>query len=147
MTANPARRAQGPGRLLAAVYTLFAVSAGARAIFQISTKFSHAPLAYALSAVAAVIYLLAAVCFTRPSSASWRTAVVALSIEFAGVVVVGTLSVVKSDWFPDASVWSDYGIGYGFVPVILPILGLLWLRRPSTRVAFGESDPEAVPGE
>ena len=147
MTTHPPRKAQGPGRLLAAVYTLFAVSAGARAIFQIATKFSHAPLAYTLSAAAAVIYLLAAVCFTRPSSASWRTAVVALSIEFAGVVLVGTLSVVKSGWFPDASVWSDYGIGYGFVPVILPVIGLLWLRLPTTRVAFGETDPEAAPAE
>jgi hypothetical protein len=28
-------------------------------------------------------------------------------------------------------VWSDFGIGYGFVPVVLPILGLLWLRGKS----------------
>jgi integral membrane protein len=38
------------------------------------------------------------------------------------------LSVVVPDWFPDATVWSDYGIGYGFVPLALPIAGLLWLR-------------------
>jgi hypothetical protein len=25
-------------------------------------------------------------------------------------------------------VWSDYGIGYGFVPLVLPVFGLLWLR-------------------
>jgi hypothetical protein len=138
MTTNAHRRTLGPGRLLAAVYTLFAVSAGARAIFQIATKFSHAPAAYTLSALAAAIYLLAALCFTRPSGASWRTAVTALSVEFAGVVIVGTLSVVQHSWFPDTTVWSDYGVGYGFVPVILPIIGLLWLRRPATRIAFGE---------
>jgi len=144
MTTEIHRKPLGLGRLLAAVYTLFAVSAGARAIFQIATKFSHAPLAYTLSAVAALIYLLAAVCFNWPSAASWRTAVVALCIEFAGVVVVGTLSVVNSGWFPDASVWSDYGIGYGFVPVVLPIIGLLWLRRPETREAFGETEAETA---
>ena len=42
-----------------------------------------------------------------------------LWVELAGVLTVGTLSLVKRDWFPDASVWSDYGIGYGFVPAVL----------------------------
>jgi hypothetical protein len=138
MTSPKRRAAQGPGRLIAAVYTLFAVSAGARALFQISTKFSHAPLAYLLSALAAVIYLLAAICFTFPSAGSWRTAVVALCIEFAGVVVVGLVSVLDPSLFKDASVWSEFGIGYGFVPLVLPLIGLWWLRRPATRVAFGE---------
>jgi hypothetical protein len=133
-----ARQSLGVGRLLAAVYTLFALSAGARAVFQIATKFSHAPLAYALSAVAAVIYLLAAVCFTRPSAASWKTAVVALCVEFAGVVLVGLLSVAKPGLFHDASVWSKFGAGYGFIPVALPLIGLWWLSRPTTRIAFGE---------
>ena len=142
MSSRRARRsAQGPGRLIAAIYTLFAISAGARALFQIATKFSHAPLAYILSAVAAVIYLLAAVCFTFPSAGSWRTAVVALCIEFAGVVGVGLISVLDPSLFPDASVWSTFGIGYGFVPLVLPLIGLWWLTRPATRAAFGETPP------
>jgi hypothetical protein len=132
------RRAQGPGRLIAAVYTLFALSAGARAVFQLATKFSHAPLAYILSAVAAVIYLLAAICFTFPSAASWRTAVFALCVEFIGVVGVGLISVMDPSLFKDASVWSKFGSGYGFVPLVLPLIGLWWLRRPATRAAFGE---------
>lgn len=138
MTSTKRRPSQGPGRLIAAVYTLFAISAGARALFQIATKFSYAPLAYILSAVAAVIYLLAAVCFTFPSAGSWRTAVVALCIEFAGVVGVGLLSVLDPSLFKDASVWSKFGIGYGFVPLVLPLIGLWWLHRPATRIAFGE---------
>jgi hypothetical protein len=139
MTERAPRQRQGVGRLLAAVYTIFAISAGARAIFQIATKFSHAPVAYLLSAVAAVIYLLAAICFTVPSRGSWRTAVVALCIEFAGVVIVGVLSLVDPGLFPDASVWSKFGIGYGFVPFVLPLVGLWWLMRPATRAAFGNS--------
>jgi hypothetical protein len=31
--------------------------------------------------------------------------------------------------FPDATVWSVYGNGYFFIPVVLPILGLLWIRH------------------
>ena len=56
-----------------------------------------------------------------------------LWIELAGVATVGTLSLVMEEWFPDASVWSGYGIGYGFVPLALPIAGLLWLRAPSAQ--------------
>jgi hypothetical protein len=141
MTHDGVRHSSGFGRLLAAIYTLFALSAGARAVFQIATKFSHAPLAYLLSAGAAVIYLLAAICFTRPSAASWRTAVIALCVEFAGVMLVGAASVAAPGLFHDASVWSKFGIGYGFVPVILPLIGLWWLLRPATRTAFGERPP------
>jgi len=139
MSSTTRRPVQGPGRLIAAIYALFALSAGARALFQIATKFSHAPLAYVLSAIAAVIYLLAAICFTFPSAGAWRTAVVALCIEFTGVVGVGLLSVLDTSLFKDASVWSKFGVGYGFVPLVLPLIGLWWLTRPATRVAFGEA--------
>jgi hypothetical protein len=146
MSSSKRRTVQGPGRLIAAVYTLFALSAGARALFQMATKFSHAPLAYILSAVAAMIYLLAAICFTFPSAGSWRTAMVALCIEFIGVVGVGLISVLDSSLFKDASVWSEFGVGYGFVPLVLPLIGLWWLTRPATRVAFGETPvPEDQP--
>jgi hypothetical protein len=50
-------------------------------------------------------------------------------VELAGVLAVGTASVIDRTAFPDATVWSGYGQGYGFVPLVLPVLGLLWLRR------------------
>jgi integral membrane protein len=55
-----------------------------------------------------------------------------------GVLTVGTLSLVVPEWFPDATVWSDFGIGYGFVPVALPIAGLLWLRAQDPERASGD---------
>ena len=129
-------RSDGLGRLLVTVYALFALAAGARSAVQIATKFGDAPLAYLLSALAAVIYLVAAICLSRSSALSWRTAVVALAIELAGVLIVGTASIVFADSFPDATVWSDYGVGYGFIPLVLPIVGLVWLLRPGTRRDF-----------
>jgi len=42
---------------------------------------------------------------------------------------LGAFSYAAPDDFPDATVWSHFGQGYGFVPVVLPVLGLLWLRR------------------
>jgi hypothetical protein len=119
----------GPGRLLVAVYALFALSASARAGVQIATKFNHAPVAYLLSAFAAVVYILATVTLTVGSPVARRIAVLSCSVEFVGVLAVGTWSLVDPATFPDATVWSSYGSGYGFVPLVLPVFGLLWLRR------------------
>lgn len=43
--------------------------------------------------------------------------------------VIGTLSQVEKDWFPESSAWSDFGGGYGWVPAALPIAAPLWLHR------------------
>lgn len=119
----------GPGRLLVTVYGIFALAAGARSAVQIATKFHEAPLAYLLSAFAAVVYIVATFSLARGSVTSRRIAFVAISTELAGVLAVGTASLVFSDHFPDATVWSGYGSGYGFVPLVLPFVGLWWLRR------------------
>ena len=123
----------GPGRLLVAIYALFALSASARAGVQIATKFGHAPVAYLLSAFAAAVYILATVTLTVGSPAARRIAVASCSTELAGVLAVGTWSLADPARFPDATVWSGYGSGYGFVPLVLPVLGLLWLRRWTVR--------------
>ena len=121
-------------QVLVALYAVFAVAAGARSLVQISTDFAAAPLAYALSLVAAVVYVVATLALRRTSATAHRVAWTALAFEAVGVVVVGTLSQVRPDWFPDQTVWSDYGVGYGFVPLVLPFAGLWWLHRhPAVR--------------
>jgi hypothetical protein len=102
---------------------------------QLATHFDEAPVAYLLSAFAAVVYIVATVAFVRGGRGGRRTATVALSVELAGVLVVGTLSLADRAAFPDATVWSVYGIGYGFLPLVLPMLGLLWLRRQARQEA------------
>jgi cytochrome bd-type quinol oxidase subunit 2 len=127
--AGDTSRARGPGRLLIAVYGVFALAATARAGFQIATKFSEAPLAYLLSAVAAVVYIVATVSLARAGTRAYAVSVVAVTTELVGVVAVGLLSVLDPQAFPSETVWSAFGRGYGFVPLVLPILGLVWLRR------------------
>lgn len=122
------RTRSGPGRLLIAVYAIFALSATARSGVQLTTHFSRAPLPYLLSAGAAVVYIVATVCLARGSRTSRLVATVAILVELVGVLAVGTWSLLDSAAFPDATVWSDYGQGYGYVPAILPLLGLWWLR-------------------
>jgi hypothetical protein len=129
---------KGPGRVLVAVYGVFALSAGARASVQIASKFREAPIAYSLSALAALVYVIATVALARSSARSRRVAVAAVGFELIGVLAVGTVSLVDSDAFPDATVWSDFGRGYGFVPLVLPFVGLLWLWRTSRREPVAE---------
>ncbi len=118
----------GAVRVLVALYAVFALAAGARASVQLATRFHEAPVAYLLSALAAVIYVVATVALAR-GAAGRRTALVAISIELLGVLVVGTLSLADPAAFPDETVWSGYGRGYLYLPLVLPVLGLLLLRR------------------
>jgi spore maturation protein SpmA len=119
---------RGAGRLLVAVYAVFALSASSRAGLQLATELERAPVAYLLSAVAAGVYLVATVALWRGAR---RLAYATVLFELAGVLVVGTLTVLVDDLFPDQTVWSTYGSGYGFIPLVLPVLGL-W-RLHATR--------------
>src|SRR5882757_9929858 len=127
----PERRATatGPGRVLIAVYAVFALSATARAGVQLATKFHEAPLAYLLSAFSGVVYILATVGLAGNGPGARRLAWTAVTIELVGVLVVGSLSVFIRAAFPSATVWSGYGAGYGWIPLVLPLLGLFWLYR------------------
>lgn len=116
---------RGPGRLLVAVYAVFALAASSRAGLQLLTRFDEAPVAYVLSAAAAAVYVVAALALGRGMR---RLALWAVGFELVGVLVVGTFSLALRDAFPDETVWSLYGSGYGFVPLVLPVLGLLRLR-------------------
>lgn len=132
----------GPGRALVALYGLFALAAGARAAVQLSTRFAEAPVAYLLSAFAAAVYIVATAGLARGGRGGRRTARVAITVELIGVLVVGTLSLADRAAFPDATVWSAYGQGYGFVPLVLPVLGLLLLRAQEDRAEQHRADQD-----
>jgi hypothetical protein len=136
----------GPGVLLVVVYAVLALAATGRSVLQISEYFSRAPLAYLLSALAAAVYLLATWCLAR--GGRWvRVGIVACATELAGVLVVGLASYLVPSAFPDKTVWSHFGQGYGFVPLVLPVLGLLWFRRVEKAAAVSPSRARgAAPG-
>jgi len=123
----------GPRRLLIALYLVFAVAATARGVVQIATKFDEAPLAYALSLFSGLVYIAAAVGLITDRRWSRPLAWAAVGTEMAGVLIVGLLSILDSTAFPHDTVWSRFGAGYGYVPIILPVLGLMWLwqTRPN----------------
>lgn len=134
------RRQTGFGRFLVALYALFSLAAGARSAVQISTNFAAAPLAYTLSAVAAVIYILATFALATDRI---RWARPLCLIELIGVLAVGTLSYVVPHLFPDQTVWSHFGQGYFFIPVVLPIAALWWIRRTTQSGAAAAVAPDS----
>lgn len=126
---DPRPRAYGGGRALVAVYAVLAVAATFRSGVQLATRASDAPLAYGLSAFSAVVYVVATIALAHNGTRMRRVAWGAVLVELVGVLAVGAVSLARPELFPDATVWSQFGIGYGFVPLILPVLGILWLVR------------------
>ena len=139
-TPAPSRRVSGIGRLLIAVYGVLALAATGRSFVQIVRAFDEAPLAYSLSALAAVVYIIATLALTGRSVRWYRIAWITISFEMLGVLVVGTLSLVDPALFEHATVWSIYGSGYLFIPLVLPLLGMWWLaRNPVAAVGVGRA--------
>lgn len=127
----------GIARVLIAVYGVLALAATGRSFSQIVTRFDEAPLAYSLSAAAAVVYIVATVCLIVPGRLAYVGAWLAISFEMAGVLIIGALSLGAPELFPDDTVWSVFGRGYLFIPLVLPALGMWWLasRRPGRGAA------------
>lgn len=143
-TEDTRRPAYGAGRVLIAVYAVFAISATARSGVQLVRDAAEAPLAYGLSAFAALVYVLATIALAH-NGRRWRmVGWTAVLTELFGVLVVGALSVLEPQMFPRETVWSGFGSGYGYIPAVLPVLGLAWLwwSRPA-RIAAVTAAPAA----
>lgn len=119
----------GAGRVLVAVYGVFALAATARSLVQLATKADEAPVAYALSALAGIVYIAATLGLAEVGPEPRRLAWGAVGFELVGVLTVGTLTVLDPELFPDQTVWSSFGAGYGWLPLVLPFVGIAWLVR------------------
>ncbi|MDQ0712131.1 hypothetical protein QFZ55_001583 [Streptomyces luteogriseus] len=127
------RLISGPGTLLVWLYGVMVVGAVSRSAYQIATEFDRAPLAYALSAVAGLVYGFITYSLVRGGETARRAALACCVAELVGVLTVGTWTLVEPSAFPDATVWSDFGMGYLFIPVILPVSAIYWLRASRSR--------------
>ena len=129
----------GPVRILVAVYAVLAIAATGRSVFQIVDRFDEAPVAFSLSAVSAVVYILA----TLALAFRWhRVAWITIGFELLGVLVIGAVSILAPDLIGlghvdvldrafgrEGTVWALFGLGYVGVPLALPVIGLLYLAR------------------
>ena len=119
----------GPGRLLVAVYVPRHLGDGP-VHGAVGDRLRRGAAGIPALAVRALVYIVATVSLARrpgrdPGGLGGGAG------GAVGVLTVGTLTVLDPDLFPDATVWSTYGQGYGFVPLVLPLLGLAWLWHVS----------------
>jgi hypothetical protein len=125
------RTGQGFGRVLVTVYGILAFAALGRSSYELVVKFGEAPVAYSLSTLAAVVYVVATFALAIGTPV-WRTvAWITVGIEAVGILTVGALSLADEHVFGESTVWSGFGQGYGYVPLVLPFVGLWWLWRTS----------------
>ena len=122
-------KSSGLGRVIIVVYGIFSLSAGVRSLYQILTQFDVAPLAYLLSLFSAAVYVLAAIALAKTGPRWHRIATGAVLVELIGVLGIGAWTFAAPQLFADETVWSHFGQGYGYIPLLLPIVGLIWLRR------------------
>ncbi len=126
-----------PRLALLVTYAILFLAAAGRSSVQLTTKASEAPLAYWLSAVAALIYGVIAFALWRATT-RWRTvALVGTAVELFGVLAVGTWGILDPNLWPDQTVWSGYGSGYGWIPLILPPIALWTLIRARKATGTG----------
>nr|WP_242608050.1 hypothetical protein [Xylanibacterium ulmi] len=136
----------GFGRLVVTIYGVLAFAALGRSSYQIATSAPHVPLAYWLSALAAVVYVVAAIAIAR-GRGRWRAlAWATVTVEAVGVLSVGVASLFSDELQHDGTVWRLFGMDYGFFPLILPFVGLWWLwrTRPAAAAAGTTIAPEAT---
>ncbi|NQX11463.1 hypothetical protein HQQ80_07490 [Microbacteriaceae bacterium VKM Ac-2855] len=145
---DPRRPNRGTGvlRLLVVVYGILALAATGRSVFQIIDRFDEAPIAFSLSALSAVVYIIATIALIAPGRTWNRIAWITITFELVGVIVIGAISVLAPSLLGlssidpfgrQATVWSVFGAGYLCIPLILPILGLWSLRSRRVRETVG----------
>lgn len=127
--ADTTGRTKGIGRIIVMLYAILALAASWRSGFQILTKFEAAPVAFILSAMSAIVYIVATFALGTAGRRAWKIATAAVWFELVGVIIVGAWSLIAPQMFPESTVWSTFGIGYAFIPLLLPMIGLYWLYR------------------
>lgn len=118
------RQERGVGNLVIAVYGVFAISATVRALYQLVRRYDEAPLAYWLSLFSALVYIIATIALAKNKTSLARNTLI---FEFVGVLTIGSMSILIPAIFAHPTVWSFFGMGYGFIPLLLPIFGLWWI--------------------
>jgi hypothetical protein len=132
------------GYILAISYPLLALSTGVRSLYQLFLKDGVTDfLPPAMSGMAALCYLMAAIGFGYRRLWAWRLSVFVLGFETLLTLVVGSLSVIYPDMI-GRTVWRHFGADYAYFPLFQPLLGLVWLFWPGTLRAYGLKRPQQV---
>jgi len=136
-TPRQAKTARGASDVLGFFYGLWAFSALGRSSWEYLFKQNVRTYVPAhLSTFVGLLYIFIIIGLHRRTPRWWWITLGLLIAELAGVLIVGTIDVIWRP-FPYATVWSNFGIGYFFMPLLLPFVGLWYMLRKQTRAAYG----------
>jgi len=112
---------------MAALYAFWALAVCSRALWQYTVG-HHIALPTHLSALAGILYLAIAYWAWQGHIRALR---VGLIIECCGVIAVS----ISEQFAPMeyATAWSHFGAGYLYIPLVLPLVGLIMTRESVRR--------------
>jgi hypothetical protein len=114
---------------LLAAYSILAFAAVGRSTYELIVKFDEAPTPYTFSVLAAIVYLVAVWAIWRGDALGVKVGKIACSIEMIGVLTIGSITTLGDSAFDVGTVWSFFGLDYGWLPLVVPALALWWLFR------------------
>lgn len=117
----------GLGRLVMAAFWLFGAWVTINAVVDV-LHWNSGPIGPVLVAlVAGLVYLLAALALTHNGRRMRMIGWASVSVEAIGPVLVGVLGVGVPQLSDPRSPWGAFGADYWYIPLVLPVVGLVWL--------------------
>ena len=121
------RPAYGLGRLVILGYAIVAGLIFYREVARLAELGGQAPLSAVLSVVATLLYVVTAVAVAHNGRRMRRVAWVCTVAGLIGVLGAGLVGLADPDLVVARTVWSEFGAGYAFAPLVLPLVAAFWL--------------------
>lgn len=120
-------RSLGLGRIVLAVYWIFGLVTSAIAVVDLVNHGQGALGPRFVSLLGGLVYLVAAAALThngrRMRVVGWSCVVV----ELLGPIIVGLVGLGIPEVSGARSVWADFGADFWYLPIAIPVVGLVWL--------------------
>lgn len=117
----------GLGRLVMAAFWLFGAWVTTNAVID-ALHWDSGPIGPVVVAlVAGIVYLVAALALTHNGRRMRRLGWAAVAVEALGPVLVGLLGMGVPALSDPRSPWGAFGADYWYIPLVLPVIGLVWL--------------------
>lgn len=120
-------RSLGLGRVVMVLFWAFGVWTTVMGVIDL-LHVGDGPLGSAIvSVLAGVVYLVAALGITHNGRRMRIIGWAAMVVCAVGPLLVGLLGLGIPELWATRSTWSAFGAHYSFIPLVLPVIGLVWL--------------------
>ncbi len=143
------RPSWGLGRIVMAIFWIFGLLTTVPAVIDL-IRDVNSPIGPRLVAVlAGAIYLVIAVGITHNGRKMRLISWAAMIAAFVGPYIMGLFELGVEPVSEVSSAWSHFGAQYWYVPLVLPLVGFVWMWRSNPRrivvIAEGIDRPSRFP--